>query len=459
VDEESTDADMNASSDDASKDESADPITPRAGMIVSLEYEEGRSNGVICDVVEAVSGGGYVLSVAFEDEEFVEIGVSYPEEDDFNLQFVYDSNDNIKTTTVPDGWSDYDSEEKYYRDRIESIVNGEKVDKQVKSSCRGAGNGLTADEIDYLRNIISYCKTADEIRACLSRELTAHSAMNFVKSYKMTEKNPTKGECIDSIVKLEMILRRFDVLPLTTQNIHDKHKALVDSGSLGNGNYLTWSKNMIELCRYVFDNGDCLVPQKNEVIGGWVNNVRTGVAQSEGNGRLISQRRSDLDALGFVWNKREHVWNVRISQLEGFKAIFGHCNVPQQYDLIPGLGQWVNGIRVAYKDRTRTWDLSEERIKQLEDLGFKWVWVHPSTKRYLAILKAFWVSTGKKHCHIPYPTTTNCPLLKSVWPWITKLRKKERRGDRISQWLRDELAKLGFELDPPSRRKRKPLVT
>jgi len=99
--------------------------------------------------------------------------------------------------------------------------------------------------------------------------------------------------------------------------------------------------------------------------------------------------------------------------------------------------------------------MTPERIKQLDDMDFEWVWVHPSTKRFLAILKAFWVSTGRKHCHIPYPTSTTCPILKSIWPWITKLRKKERQGGHIPDWLRVELAKIGFELDPPSRRKRK----
>ena len=72
-------------------------------MIVSLAFEEGRSNGVVCDV-EAVNDGGFALSVAFEKEKYVETNVSYPEKDDCELQFVYDSNDNIKTATVPDDW-------------------------------------------------------------------------------------------------------------------------------------------------------------------------------------------------------------------------------------------------------------------------------------------------------------------------------------------------------------------
>ena len=435
------------SDDDGDEDHKRPSIIPTAGMCVSLAFKGGRCDGVICDV-EAVNGSGFALSVAFEKEKYVETDVSYPEKDDCELQFVYDSNDTIKTTTVPDGWSDWDPEENYYRDRIESIVNGVKVDKVVESK-----SVLTDDELEYMNKLIRYCKTADEIRECLSRELATTSIRNFAKSYNISMSSSKKGDIIDSIIKLEMILRKFEDLSCTTQNILDKHNALVDSGSLGNGDSLTWSKNMVALCQYVFENGDCLVPQ-NEVIGKWVSDVRAGRTPSEGSGRLMSQRSPDLAALGFVWNAIEHVWNVRINQLEEFKATFGHCNVPCHYDLMPELGNWVSNIRTTARQAR----LTPERVKQLDDMGFEWVYVHPTTKRFLAILKAFWVSTGREHCHIPYPTTTNCPLLKSVWPWITKLRKKERRGDHISDWLRKELAKIGFEFDPPSRRKRQDRV-
>jgi len=337
---------MDTSSDDGGEDHKRPSIIPKAGMCVSLAFEEGRCDGVICEVGEGVDGSGFALSVAFEDDKYVETNVSYPEKDDCELQFVYDSNDNIKTTTVPDGWSVWN----YYRDRIESIVNGVKVVKQVKSSCRGAGNGLTADEIDYLRNIISYCKTADEIRACLSRELTAHSAQKFSDYQVRTASDMGKDSLINKISKVEMVLRKFGALPRTTQNIQDKHRALIDTESL-NADAEAWSKNMVALCQYVFDNGDCLVPQKNKGLGRWVSTVRYDHTQSEGSGRLMSQRRADLDALGFVWNAHDHAWNVRISQLEEFKAIFGHCNVPQDYPLIPELGTWVNNIRNAYNGR------------------------------------------------------------------------------------------------------------
>jgi len=110
----SGDAEGEESMDTMSNDDGAERprITPTVGMCVSLEFKERgggkkRYNGVVCRVVKGVDGSGFNLSVAFVDEEYVERNVSYPKEDDSKLQFVRDTEGNIKTATVPDDWPEW----------------------------------------------------------------------------------------------------------------------------------------------------------------------------------------------------------------------------------------------------------------------------------------------------------------------------------------------------------------
>ena len=119
-------------------------IIPTAGMCVSLAFEEGRCDGVVCEA-EAVNGGGFALSVAFEKEKYVETKVSYPEKDDSELQFVYDSNDNIKTATVPDDWI------KWVRQGF--IDEWDRLAKQsdLMKACKDLGITSGRDKIENLR--------------------------------------------------------------------------------------------------------------------------------------------------------------------------------------------------------------------------------------------------------------------------------------------------------------------
>ncbi len=72
----------------------------------------------------------------------------------------------------------------------------------------------------------------------------------------------------------------------------------------------------------------------------------------------------------------------RVIELKRFKAQHGHCNVPLK---IPSLGPWCNYIRRSYAKRGkhtskyRMFIDNPERIKILEDLGFKWTLIRRTT--------------------------------------------------------------------------------
>ena len=138
----------------------------------------------------------------------------------------------------------------------------------------------------------------------------------------------------------------------------------------------------------------------------------------------LTQERIDyLNAIGFTWTIRSRdslgeSWNQRLQELKQFKAQYGvgcflsllaafgllwllfalralsicihclfiinpqHCLVPSRYTPNPELGVWVGTQRTQYRLHKRAKEtgitvngataMNEERIRELEELGFVW---------------------------------------------------------------------------------------
>jgi hypothetical protein len=96
-------------------------------------------------------------------------------------------------------------------------------------------------------------------------------------------------------------------------------------------------------------------------LGNWVGSQRKAHEQ------LTLERVKRLDELDFVWSPHVERWEVGFRTLVRFKEREGHCLVPQEY-IEDGvrLGVWV-----ANRRRTRD-QLSPERMKRLDNIGFVW---------------------------------------------------------------------------------------
>jgi hypothetical protein len=84
--------------------------------------------------------------------------------------------------------------------------------------------------------------------------------------------------------------------------------------------------------------------------------------------RIIAPaRKAQLDALGFVWSRRDWLWETGLAALKMFKAREGHCRVGATH--IEGelkLGYWVS---VQRRNKNK---MSEERRHRLDEVGFVW---------------------------------------------------------------------------------------
>ena len=210
----------------------------------------------------------------------------------------------------------------------------------------------------------------------------------------------------------------------------------------------SWEQSIKELKAFKKEHGHCNVPYKyraNPALARWVVNVR----QRKKHGTLPEGEILLLDALGFSWERktaaaaaRAAVWKQRIKELKAFKKEYGHCNVPSIYPPNRPLGSWVDYAR----SRKKAGELSAERIRCLEELGFCWVLRKRSVYRLdwdvmLAALTAFKERHG--HCNV----SCNRPEERQLGQWLTDLRRRKRKG-KVDQRQISQLNKLGIVWEP-----------
>ena len=92
----------------------------------------------------------------------------------------------------------------------------------------------------------------------------------------------------------------------------------------------------------------------------------------------LSQDRIDkLESIGFQWRVAKPAvgWDARYQQLVAYRNQHGDCNVPQSYPPDKPFGRWVMKQRCQHslKLRGEKSQLTDEREKKLNEIGFSWV--------------------------------------------------------------------------------------
>merc|ERR1712154_706761 len=146
-----------------------------------------------------------------------------------------------------------------------------------------------------------------------------------------------------------------------------------------------WKERYEDLLSFRKDKGNCLVPHTyptNPTLARWVKRQRYQykLFQQKLPSSMTQERIDMLDGVGFVWHSHEVVWHERLCELKDFKAKTGDCLVPSNYLPNPKLATWVKCQRRQYKLHLRgsPSNITVERIKILEDIGFEWELRSPS---------------------------------------------------------------------------------
>mmetsp|Transcript_1562 Transcript_1562/g.3176 ORF Transcript_1562/g.3176 Transcript_1562/m.3176 type:complete len:395 (+) Transcript_1562:168-1352(+) len=142
-------------------------------------------------------------------------------------------------------------------------------------------------------------------------------------------------------------------------------------------------------------------------------------------------------------------WACHIKELKKFKDKFGHCNVRRTQKEYITLSYWIRRVRGLYKLRQagKKTSLTDERIKELDDLGFGWEgWSANRSDTFqtrIKQMKDFQRIHG--HCHLPAPYPEN-PTLKSWSNTIRQKYRQQRAGGKgtLTPEQIGELESLGF---------------
>ncbi len=211
-----------------------------------------------------------------------------------------------------------------------------------------------------------------------------------------------------------------------------------------------WEVRLRELRRYRKEQGHCQVPDRyppNRALGRWARHLRTARKY----GTLPEDKVRRLDTLGFAWDGppkySEIVWERHLEEFKRFRKEHGHLAVPNVYPSNRALGRWAHYLR----QENRRGGLSEERVRQLDALGFAWVNVRRRDYstiwlRRIAELKHFREKHG--HCGVPRDYSPG----GSLGRWADRIRKQKRDGTLSKERVR-QLRAIGFCWDPKPRRK------
>jgi hypothetical protein len=195
----------------------------------------------------------------------------------------------------------------------------------------------------------------------------------------------------------------------------------------------SWDVWFGRLKAYKDREGHCRVPTKYKegkyFLGAWVSNQR------KNRSGLSSERRRQLDDLGFFWNVLDSEWEIGLRHLKAYCDRNGSCFVPDKcFENGFGLGQWV-GVQRRMRDT-----ISTEKRRRLDELGFVWdareaIWKEGYTN--LVIYK-----DREGHCLVPLSHRENEFMLGQ---WVD--RQRQTKGT-MSLERRQRLEKIGFMWKP-----------
>ena len=166
-----------------------------------------------------------------------------------------------------------------------------------------------------------------------------------------------------------------------------------------------------------------------------------------------SVRQIKRNERGNRFGRDEVIWNQRFEELRVFKKTHGHCKIPAIYSPNKPLGNWVSRQREYYskkKDGLKS-PLTNERIRALESLGFRWRLAPPrsmpprvSWEDRLEELKQYKTEHGD--CNVPQRYSEN----KSLGEWARTQRTQYRlymKGEPSSMTRSRALAlqEIGFK--------------
>lgn len=213
----------------------------------------------------------------------------------------------------------------------------------------------------------------------------------------------------------------------------DRIERLESLGFIWDAKAIFWEEMFAALTEYREGHGDCLVPDhyaEQSQLSWWVAAQR----KARLSGQLEPERLQRLDAIGFVWDAQEVIWQESFRALVEFRSRFGHCIVPADWPENPRLSTWV----MAQRNARVKGHLGTKREETLTAIGMIWDPKEAVAEEMLLQLAAFQERHG--HCDVPLDNQ-EYPRL-GMWVQFQRQSKKDGNLDPVRF---KRLEKMGLE--------------
>ena len=251
-----------------------------------------------------------------------------------------------------------------------------------------------------------------------------------------------QGEMQEAVYRLnangegdKIVTERFEVI----EQVHDCRVLFEQlQASLSS----SWDHYFSEASIYYAEHGNLNIPKRYTTpaglsLGEWLTTQRR-VRAGQIPGNLTEQQIARLDSIGMKWgNRNDAAWEHGLEEARKFREQFGNLQVPAKYktkDDYP-LGKWINNARKRRNDGK----LTEERIRQLDQLGMIWSVFDAKWEQGYALAMNYAARHGDLNVPINYTTEEG----EKLGAWILNQRTAYAK-EMLSQDQIGRLEKIGI---------------
>ena len=192
------------------------------------------------------------------------------------------------------------------------------------------------------------------------------------------------------LARYEMLQEKIQKKPMEEEKHETEKKRVMESTGKSetrqtnkydrNKRCLTFDEHFHELQTFKERHGHCIVPKEykeNKRLGAWCSRLRmmkSGTVPNTGGFKLTPERIKRLENMGFRWTTTK-TFDEYFHELQAYKEKHGHCIVPRGYKGNKKLGDWcfrLRSMKSGVRHNSGNYKLIPERIKRLEDIGFRW---------------------------------------------------------------------------------------
>lgn len=204
----------------------------------------------------------------------------------------------------------------------------------------------------------------------------------------------------------------------------------------------SWDHYFSEASIYYAEHGSLNIPKRYTTpaglsLGEWLTTQRR-VRAGQIPGNLTEQQIARLDSIGMEWgNRNDAAWERGLEEARKFREQFGNLQVPAKYKTKNDypLGKWINNARKRRNDGK----LTEERIRQLDQMGMIWSVFDAKWEQGYALAMNYAAKHGDLNVPVNYTTEEG----EKLGAWILNQRTAYAK-EMLSQDQIGRLEEIGI---------------